>query len=67
LRQACTAAHGLALWKLGALRSSARAITRRLGLPGRPGRWIGVALAVARTPRLLSAALDELRQRRQVT
>ncbi len=63
---ACTAARGLALWKLAALRSSARAITRRLGLPGRPGRWIGVALAVARTPRLLSAALDELRQRRQV-
>jgi glycosyltransferase involved in cell wall biosynthesis len=64
---ACTAARGLALWKLAALRSSARAITRRLGLSGGPGRWIGVTLAVARTPRLLSAALDELRQRRHVT
>lgn len=64
---ACTGARGLALWRLSALRSSARAITRRLGVPGRLGRWIGVALAVARTPRLMSAALAELRQRRQIT
>lgn len=64
---ACTASRALALWKLAALRSSAWAITRRLGVPGRLGRWIGVALAVARTPRLLSAAFNELQQRRQVT
>ncbi|HYN80737.1 MAG TPA: glycosyltransferase [Gemmatimonadaceae bacterium] len=63
---ACTAARGLALWKHAALRSSAWAMTRRFGLTGRLGWWIGVALAVARTPRLLSAALDEFHTR-QVT
>ena len=63
----CTGARGLAMWRRTALRTSARAITRQLGLSGRPGRWIAVALAVARTPRLLPAALDELRQRQLVT
>jgi hypothetical protein len=34
--------------------------TLRFGLTGRPGKWIGTFLAVARQLRFIGAALDEL-------
>jgi len=54
---------GLASWRGAVLRSSARDLARRLHLPGRTGRLIGASLAVARAPRLASAAWFALRER----
>ena len=51
---------GVAAWRRAALHSSALEFQRRLHLPGRPGRWMAAAIAVARTPRLASAAWAEL-------
>jgi glycosyltransferase involved in cell wall biosynthesis len=54
---------GLASWRRAVLRSSARDFARRLHLKGRTGRLIGASLAVARAPRLASAAWPALRER----
>jgi len=51
----CTSAEARASWRLAALRATARDLTARTGVPGRPGRWLGTGLAVLRRPNLASA------------
>ena len=51
---------GLAAWRRVAVRSSAHHLARRLHLSGGFGRWLGLALATLRTPRLAGAAASEL-------
>jgi len=58
---------GLAAWRRAALHSSARAFQRRLHLPGRPGLWMGAAIAIARRPRLAPAALAMLSRGRSAS
>jgi hypothetical protein len=47
----------------GALLMEAQQLASRIGLTGRPARWIGSFLAVARRPRLSTVALDHAARR----
>ena len=59
----CPDARRLDKWRRGALQTAAREMTLHVPVPGRPGRWIGAALAVLRSPRLGPTAWRELRRR----
>jgi glycosyltransferase involved in cell wall biosynthesis len=50
----------LRFWQRAALLAEAQRLAGRIGLTGRPARWIGTFLAVARRPRLSGAAVAEL-------
>jgi hypothetical protein len=49
--------------RVAALLAEAKWLARRLGLTGRPARWIGTFLAVARRPRLSGIVLAALAAR----
>jgi len=57
------AERGLLIWRRAVLRASAQEFSSRLHLTGRPARWVGTTLAVARRPRLAPAAWPMLRGR----
>jgi hypothetical protein len=59
----CPNSHRLDEWRRMALRSSAREMAGRVPVPGRFGRWIGMTLALCRTPRLGPTAFRELAKR----
>src|SRR5262249_29491838 len=58
----CPGVREIDLWKRAALQASADGIAGRLRLSGRAGTCASLAMAVARRPRLLSAAFWRLQQ-----
>jgi glycosyltransferase involved in cell wall biosynthesis len=48
-----------AVWRRPMLNKEALRLASRIGLTGRPAKWIGTFLVVARQPRFIGAALDE--------
>jgi hypothetical protein len=47
-------------WRRRMLNNEARQFAGQIGLTGRPAKWIGTFLAVARQPRFIGAGLDEI-------
>ena len=48
-----------AVWRRPLLNREALRLAGKIGLKGRPAKWIGTLFAVLRQPRLIGAAIDE--------